>query len=1076
MPCPNTTRARIGASAALALSLLLFPAKGSPVQASPPQPSPPQAVPDWEDPDMVGINKEPPHATLFPFESRELALARNREASRFFRLLNGNWRFHWVRSPEERPQEFYREDFDDSAWDRIAVPSNWEIQGYGIPIYLNHPYEFEKRPPFIHHHYNPVGSYRTTFQVPEGWEGRQVFIHFGAVKSAMYLWVNGERVGYSQGAKLPAEFNITPFIRTGENLLAVEVYRWSDGSYLECQDFWRISGIERDVFLWAAPETHMRDFFVKTGLDESYENGRFELAVDVKNFRTSPAGTHQVRAEILDPAGESFFTAPVLPLREINPGEEVRVALRTELGRVLPWTAETPNLYTLLLTLTGPRGDTLEVIPQRIGFRTVEIAGGLLRVNGVPVTIKGVNRHEHDPYTGHVISRERMRQDLRLMKEANMNAVRTSHYPEDPYFYELADEFGLYLVDEANIESHGMGYNPDVTLGNNPLWEKAHVERMQRMVERDKNHPSVIIWSMGNEAGDGVNFQAGYRWIKDRDPTRPVQYERALQEWNTDIYAPMYAGLRHMEEYAQSRPERPLILCEYNHTMGNSSGNLADYWELIRRYPSLQGGFIWDWVDQGLHKVTEAGDTVWGYGGDFGPPGTPSDGNFLINGVVQPDRRPNPHYWEIKGVYQWIHGEALNPGQGEIHIRNGYQFRTLDGMEIRWTLREDGLPVQEGVLPAPPLEAGEGRMIHVPFSLTHPVPGAEYHLDLAFHLTRADGILAAGHEVAFLQFPVPAEAPAPVTAIRDFPEVEIAEGGGNQLILQGTHFQVTFNRWTGQMVSYRYRGTDLLLDGPRPNFWRPPTDNDYGARLQERLRVWKDAGDFMRIRTMEVTRRTNQEVEIHFHGFLPSADSAAYNLTYLVLGNGQVTVEGCMTPGPGDLPMLPRFGMRMSLPEDFNRLEWFGLGPQETYQDREAGARVARFQGSVAEQFHPYVRPQETGNKTGVRWLALQNGQGVGLLVTGDTLLSAGALHFTQEDLDDGPRKDQRHSGELDPRDLVALNVDYRQMGVAGINSWGALPLPQYTLPYGPYTVRFTLLPFDASSQDPGGLARVRAR
>jgi beta-galactosidase len=1031
-----------------------------------------QMLPDWEDPNTLGINKEEPHASLFPFETRGLAMAREKEDSEFFQSLNGDWRFNWSRSPGERPIDFFQENFDDSAWDFIPVPSNWEVQGYGIPIYVNHPYEFEKNPPFIHHDYNPVGSYRTSFQLPDNWDGREIFIHLGAVKSAMYLWVNGKKVGYSQGAKLPAEFDITEFVRPGENQLAVEVYRWSDGSYLECQDFWRISGIERDVYLWAAPKTHIRDFFVKAGLDEEYRNGRIDLQVDVRNFRSSSVGEHKVHAEILDDQGESFFSAPVLPLREIGGDAEVSLGIRSELEAVERWTAETPNLYTLLLTLTDPAGETLEVISQRIGFRTVEIKDGLLQVNGVPITIKGVNRHEHDPYTGHVMSRERMREDLLLMKAANMNAVRTSHYPEDPYFYELADEFGLYMVDEANIESHGMGYNLDVTLGNNPAWELAHVERMRRMVERDKNHPSVIIWSMGNEAGNGVNFEAGYRWIKEFDDTRPVQYERALREWNTDIYVPMYAGFRHLEAYAQSNPDRPLIMCEYNHTMGNSGGNFADYWELIDRYPSLQGGFIWDWVDQALWKVTEEGDTIWGYGGDFGPPGTATDGNFVVNGVVGPDRAPNPHYWEIKGVYQSIDGELVDPARGSIRLENEYQFRTLNGMEMAWRLLEDGRPVQTGVLPAPDVAAGASQEVRIPFDTPDPTPGAEYHLDVSFQLSAPDGVLPEGHEMAFLQFELPFHVPLAALSLDGLPEVEVMWGGGDQLVLRSSDFEVAFGRGSPQIASYLYRGTDLFLTGPRPNFWRPPTDNDYGARLQERLRVWKDAAAFWRAGRAEVTRLAPEAVEVRFSGTLPAADSSSYEIVYTVLGSGEVTVDGHMTPGPGDLPMLPRFGMRMELPGSFQHFQWLGKGPHESYQDRETGARVGLFGGLVSEQFHPYVRPQETGNKTGVRWLALRNDEGVGLLVVGDTLLSASALPFTQEDLDEGPQKTNRHAGEIEPRDLVALNVDLRQMGVAGINSWGATALPQYTLPYGEYRVKFTLKPFGPGAPPPWELAR----
>lgn len=1034
-----------------------------------------QERPNWEDPSVIAVNKEPPHTTLFPFESRELALGGQREASAFFRLLNGQWRFHWVRSPGERPADFYREEFDDSGWDRIPVPSNWEVQGYGVPIYLNHPYPFEKDPPFIHHRYNPVGSYRTTFRVPESWSGREIFLHFGAVKSAMYLWVNGERVGYSQGSKLPAEFNVTEYVRPGENLLALEVYRWSDGSYLECQDFWRISGIERDVFLWSAPTVHIRDFWARAGLDESYREGRLEVDVEVVNQGAEPVSGLQAQGELLDAEMEVVTTLPVQVVDALGPGREARLTFRAEPGEVLPWSAETPHLYTLLLTLTDAEGRTLEVLEERIGFRTVEIKEGLLQVNGRPITIKGANRHEHDPYTGHVVSEESMLRDIRLMKAANMNAVRTSHYPNDPRWYELADEFGLYVVDEANIESHGMGYAPDVTLGNDPAWETAHVDRMRRMVERDKNHPSVIIWSMGNEAGNGVNFYAAYQWTKDRDPTRPVQYERAQQDWNTDLYVPMYAGFRHLEEYARSNPERPLILCEYNHTMGNSGGNLADYWELMDRYPSLQGGFIWDWVDQGLFKVTEAGDTVWGYGGDFGPPGTPSDGNFLINGIVQPDRRPNPHYWEIKGVYQWIDGELVDANRGIVRVENEYEFRTLEGFEVAWEVTEDGMTRDEGRLPAAPLGPGETGQVTIPFASPTPLPGAEYHLNLSFRLAGDEGLLPEGHEAAFLQFPLPGAPEAEATPLAGLPEVEILGGGNSQIILRGPHFRVAIAPRSGRIESYRYRGTELLTSGPRPNFWRPPTDNDYGARLQERLRVWLDAGPFLRLGGAEVTRLAPQAVRVAFQGRLPVDEGSAYALTYTVLGNGDVQVEGHLTPGEEELPMLPRFGMRMELPGSFQHLRWFGHGPWETYQDREIAARVGLFSGLVPEQFHPYVRPQETGNKTGLRWMALENDEGVGLLLMGDTLLSASALNYIQEDLDDGPWKAQRHSRELEARDLVALNVDYRQMGVGGINSWGALPLPEYRLPYGEYRVRFTLRPFGPDGPGPAAVARTRS-
>jgi len=1055
-------------------------------------------VPDWEDPSVVGIGKEPPRASFLPFESRDLALAGDRTASAYFRLLNGLWRFHWVERPSDRPVDFFREEYDAAGWNLIPVPSNWEIQGYGVPIYLNHPYEFEKNPPFIHHDHNPVGSFRTTFRIPNEWVGRAIFLHFGAVKSAMYVWVNGQRVGYSQDSKLPAEFDITGFVRAGENLLAVEVYRWSDGSYLECQDFWRVSGIERDVFLWAAPKLHIRDFFVRAGLDDGYRRGRLEVDLDLRNLGAAGEDRAKVHAELLDPVTGRTIARNRIESGLLGPGQEVTLSFLADVGEVSPWTAETPALYPLLLTLVDASGDTLQVLRQSVGFREVEVRDGLLRVNGVPVTIKGVNRHEHDPYTGHVISEASMLEDIRLMKAANMNAVRTSHYPNDPLWYELADRYGLYVVDEANIESHGMGYDPDITLGNNPAWELAHVDRVHRMVERDKNHPSVIIWSLGNEAGNGVNFYKAYEWAKERDTTRPVQYERALQDWNTDIYVPMYAGFEHLERYARSDPGRPLILCEYAHAMGNSVGNFADYWEIIDRHPSLQGGFIWDWVDQGLFKVTEAGDSIWAYGGDFGPPGTPSDGNFLINGLVQPDRLPNPHYWEVKRVYQWIRLEPVALENGRVRVTNAYDFRSLEGLELRWRVLEDGEVRQEGALPVPGVGPGEATDVRIPFSRFGPVPGAEYHLDLGIHTTKAGDLLEAGHEVASHQFALPFSAPGAFSDPGLLPPLEV-EAGSRLITVKGPEFALELDRAYGRISSYQYRGIQLLRSGPRPNFWRAPTDNDYGGGWQQKLGVWKDAGHRMEVLDTDYHRISPQAVEIAVRGLLPSAGRASYETVYTVLGNGEVTVDVRFEPGRDSLPRMPRFGMRFEMPGEFQRLAWFGRGPEESYWDRNTAARAGLFRGMVSEQYHPYVRPQETGNKTDVRWMALEREDGVGLLIMAGggegplgagmdpqlhpgaprvsvPHLSASALHFTQEDLDDGPSKSQRHAGELRPRSLVAVNVDLMQMGVGGINSWGPTALGEYSLPYGHYRYRYTLRPFAAAEAAPGELARVRFR
>ena len=1066
--------------------LVLAGAFTPPNHLSSPGVRPPQTVPDWEDPSIIGINKERPRASAFPFENMALAEGADREASAYFRLLNGDWRFNWVRSPGERPQEFFREDFDDSDWDFIPVPSNWEVQGYGVPIYLNHPYEFEENPPFIHHDYNPVGSYRTPFRVPADWDGREVFLHFGAVKSAMYLWVNGQMVGYSQGSKLPAEFNITEYIRPGENLLALEVYRWSDGSYLECQDFWRISGIERDVVLWSAPKVHVRDYFVKAGLDESYEGGQLEISVDLTNYGEDSPSPVTVAVEVMDPESGTAISSPRMLMNTPAPGEEASATLSMGVGSVRAWTAETPDLYDLFIALIQETGDTLEVFRQRIGFRTVEVKDGLLQVNGVPITIKGVNRHEHDPFTGHVMSEERMVEDIRLMKAANMNAVRTSHYPSDPRWYELADEYGLYVVGEANIESHGMGYHPDTTLGNNPDWELAHVDRMRRMVERDKNHPSVIIWSMGNEAGNGVNFYAAYEWTKERDDTRPVQYERALQDWDTDLYVPMYAGFRHLEEYAQSDPERPLIMCEYAHAMGNSVGNFTDYWRIIDRYPALQGGFIWDWVDQGLATVTVAGDSIWGYGGDFGPPETPSDGNFLINGLVQPDRAPNPHYYEVQRVYQWIDAEVSNPSGERVLLTNDYEFRTLEGLALEWSVLQDGTPIQRGEIPAPTLAPQASGEVRLPLSAFDTEPGAEYHLNLSVRQLEAEGVLPAGTEVAFHQFPLTPGAALPEADGSELPPVTLRTQG-DRIMVAGPEFGMEISETTGEILAWAVRGGELIKTGPRPNFWRAPTDNDYGGRWQNRLGVWKDAGPSIVMESVNAARLTPNAVEVKALGALAQDEGAQYELVYTILGNGDVMVESSLRAGEEELPRMPRFGMRMELPREFDHLEWFGRGPHESHWDRKAGTPVMLHTGLVADQYHPYVRPQESGNKTDVRWMTLRReSDGLGLMVMaeggqGETMgeypyLSMSVLHFTQEDLDDGPEKDQRHSGELKERELVAVNVDFRQMGVGGITSWGPTALPEYSLPYEDYTYRFTLRPLSGSDDRPGELARKRYR
>ena len=712
---------------------------------------------NWETLEVLSVNREPAHATLFPFADRQHALDGDRTSSRWLLSLDGTWKFYWVRKPGDRPLNFFEEDYDDSGWDEIEVPSNWEVQGYGYPIYLDTEYPFPADWPRIPHTYNPVGSYRRVFHLPPDWTEREIFVHFGAVKSAFYLWINGEYVGYSQGSKTPAEFNVGRHLRSGENSIALEVYRWSDGSYLEAQDFWRLSGIEREVYLYATPRVHIRDFFVRPELDDDHRHGALNLQVQVRNYGDGDGHRGRMRVSLLDDANSGrALVERTLPF-EVASAEERTVTLEAEVREPRKWSAETPNLYTLLIELLD--GDDLaEVVTAKVGFRRIEIAGGQLRVNGVPITIRGVNRHETDPVTGHVVTEESMLRDIRLMKQNNINSVRTSHYPNSPRWYELADRYGLYLVDEANVESHGYCCDPETTLGNRPEWIEAHLDRTRRMFERDKNHPSVILWSLGNEAGDGVVFQETYAALKRLDPTRPVQYEGAGQEAHTDLYVPMYARIPKIEAYALTNPPRPLILCEYAHAMGNSVGNLQDYWDVIERYPSLQGGFIWDWVDQALLRHDADGNPFWAYGGDFGHPSVPNDSNFCNNGLVAADRTPHPHLHEVKKVYQPIKVRPVDAGRGLTSIENRHDFTDLDRFDFRWDVEADGRRVAGGELEVPNVRPHGIAEVEIPLPALDLAPGAEYFLTVRALTATEQPLVPAGSEMAWDQIKLPAHA------------------------------------------------------------------------------------------------------------------------------------------------------------------------------------------------------------------------------------------------------------------------------------------------------------------------------
>ncbi len=1022
-----------------------------------------QTVPEWENPAIVQINKERPRATFFGFESRVLAASGDPERSSSFQSLNGPWKFHWVERSSERPMDFFEERFDDTAWGTIPVPANWEVQGYGYPIYVNQPYTFEKNPPHIQRSYNPVGSYRKTFTVPSGWTGRRVFVHFGAVNSAMYLWVNGREVGYSEDSKTPAEFDLTDYVRPGENLLAVEVYRYSDGSYLECQDFWRISGIERDVYLYSTPQVRVRDVWAHASLDDAFRDGELLATVAVSNHTAESIEGYSVRVELRDstdqPVGAVGGTTSAV---RIAANGETEIQLRQIVTAPAHWTAETPTLYTMMLTLSEPGGREVEVISTRVGFRNVEISAGRLRVNGVPITIRGVNRHEHDLRTARVMSEAVMREDLRLMKLANINAIRTAHYPNTERFYDLTDEYGFYVVDEANIESHGMGYNLDVTLGNNPAWLVPHLDRTQRMVERDKNHASVIIWSLGNEGGNGTNFYATYDWIKQRDASRPVQYERALLERNTDIVVPQYPSFASMVRYAETHTDRPYIMSEYAHAMGNSVGNFADYWNVIDQHDILQGGFIWDWVDQALLKTNADGKEIMAYGGDFEPPGVRNDNNFLANGLILPDRTPNPHYWEVKAVYQPVRVKVMDLARGLLEITNRYDFRPLDFLTMQYVVLQDGVPVPGSVRTLPRLNVPARGSAQVTLDLPalEPEPGSEYDLELTFHVTVAEPGLAPGEELAFVQVALPGTPAIPTQAAASSAPVTINEAAAT-IEIRGSGFDVRFDRSLGRLTQWQVDGRALLEDGPVPDFWRPPTDNDFGGGWQNKLGVWRTAGPGLTVSSTTVAAASASEAVVTVIGTVPAGESA-YTTTYRVRGNGDIVVESHFVPGAADLPRMPRFGMQMVVPKTFDTVTWYGRGPHESYWDRKTGARIGRFEKSVSDMWHPYVRPQETGNRTDIRWMTLTDRSGAGLRVTGQPTFSGTALPFTHDDLDPGPVKRNTHSGELVERDFITLNVDWRQMGVGGINSWGTTALPEYSIDAGELSYTFTLSPLRA--------------
>jgi len=1053
---------------------------------------------DWENPEMVGEGKEPPHCTLMPYPDVSAAKTGTREASPFHLSLNGTWRFHWVPKPADRPVEFHERDYDDSGWPTIAVPSNWELQGFDIPIYTNVKYPFapvDPDPPHIPHDNNPVGSYRREFTIPERWKGRQVFLHFDGVKSFFYVWVNGDRVGCSKDSMTAAEFNITPLLRDGPNLLAVEVYRYCDGSYLEDQDTWRLSGIYRDVHLFSTPTVHLKDFFVRCEFDEHHRDALLQVTGRARNYGAEVSGQHSLEVRLLGAEGKPVGGEPLMSgaIGSVPAGDEVVVKLEGPVSGTRKWSAEDPYLYQVLLTLKDARGEIVEVEQCWFGFRKVEVRQGQLLINGVAVLIKGVDRHEHDPDHGQAIPYGRMVQDIELLKQSNINAVRTSHYPDDPKWYDLCDRYGIYLVDECNLESHGVS---DRVPASDPTWTAACVSRMENMVERDKNHPSVIIWSLGNEAGFGDNFRHMADRAREIDPTRPVQYEQAGEDPVTDIVCPMYSKIERLIEYAKREQSRPLIMCECSFAGGNAVGNLQDYWDAIERYKHLQGGFIWDWHDKAIRKCAPDGTTYWAYGGDFGPPGTPSDGVFVCCGIVGPEREPQPEWYEVKKVYQYISAKPVEgAAAGVVRIRNKHDFITMDHVDITWELARNGEVVQRGTLPRMSLAPKEEQDVVVPFERPTPRPGDEYWLKISFALAEDTLWGKRGYIVAWEQFQLPAEAlPLPALKVADMPALELEDG--RNIVVTGRDFRAVIGKKhplrsdvSGALVSLRLRGKELIAAPLVPNFWRVPLDNDMCdswdrehnesvGGLPRRQGIWRKAGQYREVTNVVAEQLRPQVVQVTVDAIVPvgrteyraveiwegSTDQAPvgrsnYRCVYTIYGSGDIVIESSFDPYmAGDdvrLPDLPRFGMQMAIPNEFDLLTWYGRGPHENYWDRNTGAPVGLYSGRVPELLYQYVRPQEHGNRTDVRWLALANADGVGLLAVGMPLLSISAWPYTMADLERA-----RHINELPPRDTITVNLDYRQMGVGGDDGWGARVHPEYSLPCQDYLYRFRLRPY----------------
>ena len=1004
-----------------------------------------QTFQEWRNPEINAVNRAPMHTNYFAFENADAAKKANKKQSTNYMTLNGTWKFNWVKDADSRPTDFWKTGFNDKGWDDLQVPAVWELNGYGDPIYVNVGYawrnQFQNNPPEVPTENNHVGSYRREIVVPASWNGKDIIAHFGSVTSNMYLWVNGRYVGYSEDSKLEAEFDLTPYLKPGQkNLIAFQVFRWCDGSYLEDQDFFRYSGVGRDCYLYARNKKRIQDIRVTPDLDAAYQNGSLSINLDLK-------GSGKVDLELVDTQGKQVATATA--------NKSGLVTMNVENPK--KWSAETPYLYTLRASMQGSN----EVIPVKVGFRKIELKGDQILVNGKAVLFKGADRHEMDPDGGYVVSPERMLQDIQIMKQFNLNAVRTCHYPDDNLWYDLCDQYGIYVVAEANIESHGMGYG-EKTLAKNPSYKKAHLERNQRNVQRGFNHPSIIFWSLGNEAGDGPNFEQCYQWIKAEDPSRACQYEQARQKDHTDIFCPMYYGYEGMEKYGQrTDATKPLIQCEYAHAMGNSQGGFKEYWDLIRKYPNLQGGFIWDFVDQSCRWKGKDGVMIYAYGGDFNRFDA-SDNNFCDNGLISPDRVPNPHMYEVGYFYQNIWTTPADLSKGEVNVFNENFFRDLSAYYMEWQVLKDGKIIRTGRVDD--LKIAPQETAKITLNIGKTCTCKEWLLNVSYKLKNREGLLPAGFTVAKNQLTLN-DYKAPSMDLKNVETTNVAtvvpqiiDNQYHYLIVKGNNFVAEFNKQNGYLSKYAVDGTEMLKEGAAltPNFWRAPTDNDMGAGLQNKYAAWKNPG----LKLVSLNSKTeNDQIVVNAEYDMKNVSAKLY-LTYVINNEGAIKVTQKMTADKNATvsPMF-RFGMQMQMPKCFETVEYYGRGPVENYSDRNHSTDLGIYRQSVNEQFYSYIRPQETGTKTDIRWWKQLNAGGNGLKVVGDAPFSASALHYTICSLDDGEQKDQRHSPEVQKADLTNLIIDKAQMGLGCVNSWGALPLPQYMLPYGDYEFTFILTP-----------------